>query len=71
MDVKAFLDTWRTSTIALQDSEKGRLIDALAVSFQNVSSENNSSSKLCGREKTVFPFLKEMIESKTTNERAV
>ena len=68
MDVVAFLETWKTATIALQDPEKGRLIDALASSFHNTSADIPST--LCGREKTVFPYLKEVV-SKTTNERAV
>ena len=66
MDVKSFMETWKTATIALQDSEKGRLIDALASSFHN--SDADIPSTLCGREKAVFPYLKEIV-SKTTNER--
>ena len=74
MDAVKFFEIWKTMTIALSDAEKGRLIDALAMTNQTAKTDEADGEfpkPIIGREKTVYPYLKDALTGKTTYERIV
>ena len=76
MDVMKFFEVWETYTIALSESERGRLINVLvqkAHEAKNEETDNDKesmySTRLLGREKAVLPVLCNAIFGKTTDGR--